>query len=308
MSDHPALEGAASYQFDRNDPFDHSRPIVLVLPQLMSSQAYMRSVRDFRVPPSSLAVWYLGQNGFLLKDEMGSLIGIDLYLTNSCANAPNSYTYRLDRQLPVFIEPEDLDIDFFIATHSHLDHTDPQTISRMSKSKETMFLGPFDAARIFAECGVQSSACRVLHPGQVVEIGSTRLQATFAFPTDSTDLNHIGILLTFATEITFYNTGDTAWSDRLSFLLPREVDICAICINGGYHNLSPEHAALITKAINPRVAIPCHYDMMVNNVGSPNMFRAALEREGVHDRFHMLDYYAPWLYKKSPFLSDKGEP
>jgi hypothetical protein len=39
--------------------------------------------------------------------------------------------------------------------------------------------------------------------------------------------------------------------------------------------------------------------MMVNNVGSPNMFRAALEREDLHYRFHMLDYYAPWLYKKT---------
>jgi L-ascorbate 6-phosphate lactonase len=300
MSNRQPLEGAPLYQFHRNDPFDTTRPIVLVVQQQMSSQEYMRSVREFQVPPGSLAVWYLGQNGFLLKDETSSLFGIDLYLTNSCADAPNNYTYRVDRQLPIFIEPEDLDIDVFVVTHSHLDHTDPQTIARMSKSKETMFLGPFDAARVFAECGVQSCACRVLHPGEVMEIGSTKLQATFAFPTDSTDLNHIGILLTFGTGITFYNTGDTAWSDRLSLLLPHDVDICAICINGGYHNLSSEHAALLIRDINPHVAIPCHYDMMVNNVGSPNMFRAALEREGVRDRFHMLDYYAPWLYKHTP--------
>jgi L-ascorbate 6-phosphate lactonase len=299
MSERPAPERAAPYLFHQNDPFDSSQPIVLVVPQLISSQEYMRSIREFRPPPGTLAVWYLGQNGFLLKDESSLLIGIDLYLTNSCAEAPNSYQYRVDRQLPIFIEPEDLDLDVFIATHSHLDHTDPQTIARMSKSTETMFLGPFDAAKIFMQCGVQPSRCRVLHAGEVMEIGSTKLQATFAFPTDSTDLNHIGILLTFGTGITFYNSGDTAWSDRLSLLLPRDVDICTICINGGYHNLSPEQAALIIKDVNPRIAIPCHYDMMVNNVGSPNMFRAALEREGVHDRFHMLHYYAPWLYTKA---------
>ena len=302
MTNRRPLEGAPSYQFHRNDPFDPTQPIVLVVQQQISSRDYMRSIREYQVPPDSLAVWYLGQNGFLLKDETSLLFGIDLYLTNSCADAPNDYTYRVDRQLPIFIEPEDLDIDVFIATHSHQDHADPQTIARMPKSKGTMFLGPFDAARVFAQCGVQPSACRVLHPGEVMEIGSTRLQATFAFPTDSTDLNHTGMLLTLGTGITFYNTGDTAWSDRLSALLPRNVDICAICINGGYHNLSAEHAALIIKDINPRVAIPCHYDMMINNVGSPNMFRAALQRDGVHDRFHMLDYYAPWLYKKNSFF------
>jgi len=300
MSDRPIPEKAAQYQFHQNDPFDTSRPIVLVIPQLMSSKEYMRSIRELRPPSGSLAIWFLGQNGFILKDESGLLIGIDLYLTNSCADTPNSYSYRVDRQLPIFIEPEDLNIDVFIATHSHRDHTDPQTIGRMSRITETMFLGPFDAARIFMQCGVPPSKCRVLHPGEVMALGSAELQATFAFPTDSTDLNHMGVLLTFGSGITFYNSGDTAWSDRLSLLLPRDVDICTICINGGYHNLSPEHAALIIRDINPRVAIPCHYDMMVNNVGSPNMFRAALAREGMEDRFHMLSYYAPWLYTKTP--------
>jgi len=306
MPDRPVLEEAAPYRFHQNDPFDLSGPIALVVPQLISSKEYMRSIRDLRTPSGSLAVWYLGQNGFLVKDEGGLLIGIDLYLTNSCADTPNSNSYRVDRQLPIFIEPEDLDIDVFISTHSHRDHADPKTISRMSRDAKTLFLGPFDAAGIFTQYGVQPSNCRVFHPGEAIELGSTKLQATFAFPTDATDLNHTGILLTFGSGITFYNSGDTAWSDRLSLLLPRDVDICTICINGGYHNLSPEQAALIIRDVNPHVAIPCHYDMMVNNVGSPSMFRAALAREGMEDRFRMLSYYQPWFYTKTSVVMNAG--
>jgi len=39
--------------------------------------------------------------------------------------------------------------------------------------------------------------------------------ATFALPTDDTDLNHVGILLRFANGITFYDTGDAAFAERL---------------------------------------------------------------------------------------------
>ncbi len=96
----------------------------------------MKSIREFRLPPNTLAIWYLGQNGFILKFDEGPLIGIDLYLTNSRTSKFAHPLYRLDRQLPVFIEPEDLDIDIFITTHSHQDHADPETIARMSASPE----------------------------------------------------------------------------------------------------------------------------------------------------------------------------
>jgi L-ascorbate 6-phosphate lactonase len=226
------LEGRAHDEhliFTRNDPYDRSAPIQLVVPQWISSQEYMRSIRAFEVPADVIAIWFLGQNGFLLKDVSGLLIGIDLYLTNSCAQSFADLPFRADRQLPVFIEPEDLDIDVFITTHSHQDHADPETIRRMKKTNEISFLGPFDSMRIYRECGVAESSCRLMHPGETVQIGaSTTAQATFAFPTDATDLNHTGMLLEFANGIRFYNSGDTAYAERLSELLPTDIDVCAM--------------------------------------------------------------------------------
>ncbi|AXC13310.1 hypothetical protein ACPOL_4031 [Acidisarcina polymorpha] len=141
-------------------------------------------------------------------------------------------------------------------------------------------------------------ARRLIHPGETIEIRSTKVCATFALPTDNTDLNHTGMLLTFPSGISFFNSGDTGWAELLPSLLPTNVDICAVCINGGYHNLVPEQAALIVKAVNARVAVPCHYDLMINNVGSPEMFKVALERSGATARFQMLRYYEPWLYTR----------
>jgi L-ascorbate 6-phosphate lactonase len=112
------------YHFARNDPYNREAKIELVLPPLIPSRVYMESIRAFEVPTDGVAIWFLGQNGFILKSGEGPLIGIDLYLTNSCAALFAHLPYRLDRQLPVFIEPEDLDVDIFVTTHSHDDHAD----------------------------------------------------------------------------------------------------------------------------------------------------------------------------------------
>jgi L-ascorbate 6-phosphate lactonase len=284
------------YAFTRNDPYDRNAQIEMVVPKLMDSKAFMESIRSFAAPVNAIAVWYLGQNGFLLKDSSGTLIAIDPYLTNSCAAAFADLPFRLDRQLPVFIEPEDLDVHFFLTTHSHQDHTDPETIRRVKRTGSTEFIGPFDAFRIFKECGVPDSRCKLIHPGEELKLGSVTAKATFALPTDDTDLNHIGFLLTFANGMTFYNTGDTAYAERLSALLPKGVDVCAICINGGFHNLGPMQAAAIINAIRPGTIIPCHYDMMVNNIGCPDMLRVALDLARVDGDCAPLRYYEPILF------------
>lgn len=290
------------YSFTRNDPFDRSAPIQLVVPQLLSSEEFMRSVRSYRVPQDGFAMWFLGQNGFLLRGSTGPLIAIDAYLSNSCAATFTHLPFRLDRQLPVFIEPENLEVDVFVCTHSHQDHADPETIGRLRNRQMMRFVGPWDAQRVFAQCGVPESQCHLVHPGETLDLGGgTRLTATFALPTDPTDLNHTGALLEFANGLRFLNTGDTAWAERLPLLLPADIDVCAICINGGFHNLVPTQAAAIIHALRPRVAVPCHYDLMVNNVGSPEMFHAALQLAGAKSAFHQLRYYEPWLYRRRDF-------
>ncbi len=133
---------------------------------------------------------------------------------------------------------------------------------------------------------------------------TVQMQATFALPTDATDLNHTGVLLDLANGVRFYNTGDTAYAEHLLTLLPNNVDVCTICINGGFHNLTVGQAAAVVNAIQPRVGIPCHYDMMINNVASPQMFRAALELSGSIAEFVVLPYYEPWIYR-SPNTKDE---
>lgn len=101
------------YNFAQNDPFNKNADIKLVIPPLMSSMDFMNSIKNQKVNKDSIAIWYLGQNGFIIKEHGGNTICIDPYLSNYCGEADKyqDHAFRLDRQLPIFIKPQDLDVD-----------------------------------------------------------------------------------------------------------------------------------------------------------------------------------------------------
>jgi L-ascorbate 6-phosphate lactonase len=264
----------------------------------MECEAFIRFIRVFRPSAKTFAIWYFGQNSFIHRFEEGLVISIDPYLTNSCTAEFAHMPFRLDRQLPVFIEPEDRDLDILVTAHSHQDHADREAIARMHTGN-SLFIRPFDSCRISRACGMPETNVRLLHSGETRHVGeSVPVQGVFVLPTDRTGLNHIGLLLRFANGTTFFNTGDTAFAERPPELWPLEVDIYAICINGGFHNLSHIEAASIVHAIEPPVVIPCNYDMVINNVGSPSMLLVALNLAGSNAAFVSMKYYEPWLYQR----------
>src|SRR5581483_873391 len=123
-----------------NDPFDENARVKLITESVLGSRSYMEAIRSFTVREDSLAIWFFGQNGFILKAADAPLIGVDLYLTDSCAARRSGLPFRVDRQLPVFIEPEDLDVDIFFTTHAHSDHADPDTIRRFGAREQAIFV------------------------------------------------------------------------------------------------------------------------------------------------------------------------
>ncbi len=47
----------------------------------------MDEIRSFRVSKNAVALWWLGQNGYIFKSPGGAIVGVDLYLSNSCAGS-----------------------------------------------------------------------------------------------------------------------------------------------------------------------------------------------------------------------------
>jgi L-ascorbate 6-phosphate lactonase len=254
----------------------------------------MREIREFPVPKGSVAIWWFGQNGYMFKTPEGTIAGVDLYLTNSCATLHPDLD--LSRRVPILVPPEDVDIDLFTCTHNHQDHTDPETI-RGLRNKDTMqFLGPHPSCDVFRREGIEEGRIVPAWPARELEFRDIHIRGAFALPTDDSDLNHMGFIFRFGAGPTVYITGDTDYTELLCEAARHSPDLVITCINGGFNNMSHFEAADIVGKIKPKAAIPCHYDMFPDNSVDPRQFRASLQLRAPGVRYQQMGYGEPLVF------------
>jgi L-ascorbate 6-phosphate lactonase len=264
----------------------------------MGGMSLMQEIRAFPVPKRSVALWWMGQNGFIFKSPEGTVVSTDLYLTNSCAELYADSGLNLDRRVPVLIPPEEIDVDVFTCTHNHLDHTDPQTIARLRNKDTSQFVGPHPTCAVYAEKGIESGRIVPAWPACDLEFRDVRIHGAFALPTDDTDLNHMGYVFKFGSDgPSVYVTGDTDYSELLASAGKHSPDVMITCINGGFNNLSHYEAALLASHIQPRAAIPCHYDMFPDNAVDPGQFRASLKLRAPDVAYQQLEHGRMWVFE-----------
>jgi L-ascorbate 6-phosphate lactonase len=265
------------------------------------SRKIMDKIRGFEVPEGALVLWWLGQMGFLIKWPNETLISVDAYLTNNCHEKFSEQTgLNFDRRVPVFIEPEELDVDYFLCTHSHEDHADPKTIERLHKERTSFFVGPGLTCETYRRCGVEESKIIQTYPGGRIKLGEVTVLGTFALPTDQSDLNHLGYMMGANKGPRVYITGDTDYTELLGHVAPYKPDILVVCINGGFNNLSHWEAAEVARLIKPKVAIPCHYEMFPDNAVDPLQFRASLRMRAPDVIYQQLEHMTPFVFKAQP--------
>ena len=245
-------------------------------------------IESFKVERNSVAMWWFGQNGFIFKSPEGTTFSVDLYLSDSCATLP--FKINLSRQIPILLEPSEVNVDVFACTHNHQDHTDPETIRHL-RNKDTMkFVGPHPSCRVFEEHGVETGRISPAWPDGFFEYKDLQVAGTFAVPTDATDLNHMGFVVRFGSGPKIYITGDTDYHELLHSVTKYNPDVVITCINGGFNNLSSWEAAQLVSVIKPTVAIPCHYDMFPDNSVSPSQFKAALKLQSPATGYHEMQH------------------
>ncbi len=271
--------------------------------------ALAADIRDAVPPADGFSAWFLGQNSFVLKGADGFLVAIDPYLSDWCATRGKSCEPTPKSRLyPPPLLPSELRVDLVLLTHSHCDHADPETLAALAEDERIRVVGPRDAIAVAEDSGFPFERVRTIHAGEEflferppgvlaaaerVRSGAVRgplaVRATFALPTDGTDLNHVGFLLRFPNGATFWDTGDSAWTDYLPLLsgssvragLPKGAtgpDVMAVCINAGYGNLSHWDAARLAGAVGSRYAVPTHWDLFPHNRCPPEPFKTSLEK------------------------------
>ena len=250
----------------------------------------MKDIKQFKVPRNQVGIWWLGQNGFVFKTPEGTLLSIDLYLTNSVPELLPDLPVDLQRVQPIFLSPEELETDIYACTHSHFDHADPQTIQNLCRKDTIQFVGPSLTCRAYRSYGIESARIVPIAPQEEISYRDVKIEGTFALPTDDSDLNHVGFLLTFFDQLKVYVTGDTDHSELLASVAKRSPKVMITCINGNYNNLSHWEAAEVAKWVSPKIAIPCHYDMFRDNAMDPAQFSASLKIRAPGVRYCQLPH------------------
>ena len=214
-----------------------------------------------------LVLQWLGQGGYLLESKDTSIC-IDPYLSNSVAKLKRPF----ERTVPILIPPQNLVCDAILCTHDHTDHLDPETIEN-TRQDNKLFIGPDSCVSHYLQLGVPDSQIRTLNCGQSMKLGDIEIEAVFAMHT----ADSIGIVISYH-GLRMYFTGDTLYCDEI---LGISCDILVICINGKLGNMSDIEAAQVTRAILPRVVIPTHYGMFIENTVDPIEFCSSMKQDGI---------------------------
>lgn len=230
-----------------------------------------QQIDQTNVSPGSVALFYLGQAGFWFKTSNGKNIVIDLYLSDAAERL-----FGFKRMSPSVLDPQDLEVDLFLATHSHIDHLDIDILPIVAQKQSVHFVGAPDCLETFQDLGLSEDRFTILHRGESVLLHGISIRGIDA---DHGDLapEALGLLLEFD-DIKIYHTGDTAFCpDRICRSLGTTPDVLIAPINGAFGNLNVQEVCRLAEILQPKLLIPCHFWMFLehvaeNGLGDPTVF------------------------------------
>jgi L-ascorbate 6-phosphate lactonase len=235
--------------------------------ELMAQIAH-RAVRD-----SEIAIFWLGQAGFLIKDSQGRTVTIDPYLTDCCERV-----FGFKRLSPKLISPSELETDVLFSTHEHLDHFDIDAIPILMASGRTQLVGSPTSVSQCAKMGIAEDRLTALGEGDTLDLGWVKFTAVYA---DHGDLapDAIGVLISISGVLIYY-TGDTAYRpEKMSRAIAAKPDIVILPINGAYGNMDSRDAACLVRDTEAKYAIPCHYWTFAVHGGNPQEFDEVMKAD-----------------------------
>lgn len=230
------------------------------------------NIAQQRVHAGSVAVFWLGQAGFVFKTADGVVAAVDPYLSDCCARY-----FGFRRLMPKLADPSDFPLDALFCTHAHYDHFDPDAVPLLLANGARLY-----AARDCAtECArLQIEGGSYLQPGDAVRCGDLQAEAVRCDHGAGAP-DAIGLVLTAGGK-RIYFMGDTClrpdWYDDERL---QNADLLIAPINGAFGNLNEAQAAQAAWLLHARHTIPCHYWNFAEHGGDPQRFAEAMRTAGL---------------------------
>lgn len=278
-------------------------------------RALVAQIDGLHVPAGMLAIWGLGQSGFVLKGGQ-TVAYVDPYLTDSVDQAGYAPRGSFPRQFPPPLEPaEAANARVVFCTHEHVDHTDPHTLGPLSRaSPEAVIVCSSWSRDMLLEAGLSAERILVPRLDEPRTIGGLAFTAVpsahYGLDADP-DRGHrwLGYVVEI-NGVTLYHSGDTILHEGLVERLQRRaIDVACLPVNGRdffrerrgiVGNLDARETAELAATIGADVLIPMHNDMFALNHANPGILADYLDRHYPRQKYHWLQPGELYLYVKGP--------
>lgn len=257
-----------------------------------------RQIEKINPGRGQVALLWLGQAGFVLKSNGGTILYLDAYLSHS---VERKFGPQWKRLMPPPMPAEDVNCDWFISTHEHDDHLDVDSIPIISRNPRVHFAGPRECMAYYRSINIPEDRCLELFPGKQVTMGDFSCTAVFA---DHGDLAPDTIGLLIETDgLCIYHTGDTALRpQQMQTAIARQPQIILPCINGAYGNLNADTAAELVRLTGSRLVIPTHFWTFVEHRGDPWQFQKNCQNLAPHAQVRWLTQGEGLIISLSDFM------
>lgn len=281
-------------------------------------QAIIDDVNATQPMPGLLAVWFIGQAGFILKFPSGTVCYIDPWLSD-LSGGPRAYPIPLDPNLVT-------NCDLLFTSHDHGDHIDVDADPIiLRQSPQVMWIAPVGAELLARQLGgtpertvlLSSDEEAILKGVKITAIPSTHYGFFNEAPCTADEESWYATIpaqlppdkqgrerfLGFVLEcggFTIYHAGDNngyhGFLERLA-CWPR-FDLMLLPINGRdwfreqhgvIGNFTYREAAQVAHAANASLLIPYHYDGFIGNNEYPDALVRYVQNDGPRVPVHVLN-------------------
>lgn len=262
----------------------------MMIEPVRSGAELIREIEETTVPENGLAIWWLGQSGYLIKSSRG-LLAVDLYLsehlTRKYANTDKPHI----RMTRAPMRGEDLTgVDLLLASHKHSDHLDPETAPAVLAASPKASLGLPEAIREHAlGLGLPNDRLIGLDADSMLTAAGFLVRAIPSahenFDRDEKGrYPYLGFIIE-SSGLRLYHSGDTlVYPGLVETLAAERFGALFLPINGRNPsrgvagNMSVVEAVELATVARPRFVVPHHYDMFTFNTVPVADFEAEARR------------------------------